>query len=140
MLLNKINTLGELAPYVPLLIDLFKKLDGKWESDLTEEQFFQTLLHNFTDQNWFFGAIKDNSLVGFAVIIVDKPRSFFWLFYMSPDYREETKDFLGQLKQYGKANGISQVRLSTTRTQPSYERWLRKFGATKHEIVYNIDL
>lgn len=140
--LNRITTLIDLAKYSPKLKELHDKLDGRWEPDLTEQEFMEELLVNFHEDSYYFAYMSDrNELIYFiALVSKDPTKAIFWLFYMNPNFREETKNLLGELRVLIKRAGYQTVYAQTTQTTSSYERWIEKFGAQKDSIVYKFTL
>lgn len=140
--MNRIATIGDLAKFTPKLAELHASLDGKWEPDLTQQEFLSELLLNFTEGAYYFGDFtQEGELTYFVAITQQGPRkALFWLFYMNPAFRETTKPLLNNLKGYLKNEGFDVVYSQSTRTASSYERWLEKFGAEKVAITYKFKL
>lgn len=142
MSLRRITTIEQLSKFTAKLIELHGELDGKWEPDLSAQDFLVSLLDNFESTSYYFGDFdKSGVLIYFVALIPQtKERALFWLFYMNKDHRQETKELLGQLKDFMKEQGFSTVYSQSTRTESSYERWLEKFGAEKVAIIYKFKL
>ena len=141
MILNRILHLKNLAAYTPRLLELHTTLDGKWEPDLSQEEFFLALINNFGKGGYYFGDFIRGDLAYFAVLLREtEKKATFWPFYMNPKLRTETKGILLALKDVMKSEGFSTVYTQSTRTSSSYERWLEKFGAEKLAITYKFSL
>ena len=141
MNLERITKLPDLARFIPKVLALHSSLEGKWEPDLNSVEFFKSLLQRWEDSDYFFGAFKGDEIAYFAVITREsKTKALFWLFYMNPSLRLETKGILNELKAFMKAEKFSIIYSQSTRTSSSYERWLEKFGAEKVAIVYKFKL
>lgn len=141
MNLNRITDLRDLAKYTPSLLALHESLEGKWEPELNQQEFFVELINNFNKDSYFFGDFIEGELAYFATLLKqDSNKALFWLFYMNPKMRDETKKILHSLKDFMRKEGFSTVYTQSTRTSSSYERWLEKFGAEKLAIVYKFNL
>lgn len=141
MKLNRIQNLKALAAFTPKLLELHAALDGKWEPELSHDEFFLELINSFGPNSYYFGDFVDGELAYFAVILRDtNEKATFWLFYMNPKFRSETKGILTDLKGFLRSEGFSTVYSMSARTSSSYERWLEKFGAEKLAIVYRFKL
>lgn len=141
MTLKQITDLKELSAYVPKLLALHSDLEGKWKTELSNQDFLIELFDNFDDSSLYFADIIDGEIAYFAVVLRRNSSSaFFWLFYMNPKLRDVTRGILQQLKTTLAREGYSAVYTQSTRTASSYERWLKKFGAEKLAITYKFDL
>ena len=141
MNLNRITDIRALSSYTPKLLELHATLEGKWEPEMNEQEFLAALIANFDKSAYYFGELIGGQLVYFAVLLRDTDKkALFWLFYMNPSFRQETKGILLQLKALMKSEGFSTVYTQSTRTSSSYERWLEKFGAEKLAIIYKFNL
>ena len=141
MKLNRITDLKQLKKYTPQVLALHSSLEGKWEPDLNQSEFFVELLNNFNKDSYFFGDFVADELAYFAVLLKQtESKALFWLFYMNPKMRLETRGILNELKVFMKDQGFSTVDTQPTRTSSSYERWLEKFGAEKLAIIYKFKL
>lgn len=140
--LNRVKSLKDLAAYTPKLLELHGSLEGKWEPELNQQEFFLALIDNFDNpESYYFGQLVDGELSYFVTLIPHSPKkTMFWLFYMNPKFRSETKEILHGLKEYMKARGYTTAYTQSTRTSSSYERWLEKFGAEKLAITYKFNL
>lgn len=139
--LHRITDIKELLTFAPKLLELHAGLEGKWEPDLTAQEFFASLLRYFDEKAYYFGAMRGDELLYFSVLLreTDK-KALFWLFYMNPTLRLETKNTLNELKKFMQKEGFSTVYTQSTRTSSSYERWLEKFGAKKVAIIYKFTI
>lgn len=141
MKLRKINDLSELSQFAPALIAQQASMEGKWEPDLTSEEFLAALFNQFDDKSYYFGDFVNKTLLYFVAMLGQgNGKALFWLFYMNPSMRTETKAILLELKEFMKNEGYHTVYSQSTRTSSSYERWLEKFGAEKVAIVYKFKL
>jgi len=142
MTLRCLTKITELAEFCPKLVALHSTLEGKWEPDLTQGEFFISILNNFEQGSYFFGDFtKEGEIAYFAVLAKENAtRAFFWLFYMNAKLRTETKGILDDLRVFMKAEGFFTVCSNTTRMTRSYERWIQKFGAEKVAITYQFNL
>lgn len=141
MNLNRITDIRALSSYTPKLLELHSTLEGKWEPEMNEQEFLAALIANFDKSAYYFGELVNGQLAYFAVLLKDTDKkALFWLFYMNPTMRSETKGILLQLKALMKSEGFSTVYTQSTRTSSSYERWLEKFGAEKLAIIYKFNL
>lgn len=141
MNLRRLTKFKELLEFAPKLVALQKSLEGKWEPDLTQEEFLEALLNQFDSKSYYFGDLVNDELAYFAVLLKQtNEKALFWLFYMNPNMRLMTRSILDQLKVVMKEDGFSTVYSQSTRTSSSYERWLEKFGAEKVAIVYKFKL
>lgn len=139
--LNRITDLKELLKFAPKLLELHDSLEGKWEPDLNSQEFFISLLDQFDSTGYYFGDFAGKELAYFAVLYRQtNEKANFWLFYMNPNFRLETRGILLSLKEFMKSEGFSTVYTQSTRTSSSYERWLEKFGAEKLAITYKFKL
>jgi hypothetical protein len=142
--LHEVKTLQELSVLMPLLEELHQTLDGKWESDLTTQEFLCRLVQNFQNEFVYFARLSPKGeLIYFASIGTiknspSKKEGFFWLFYLNPSYRESNAEVIQQLKDYMRDQGFKNVYLNTTRITSSYDRWVTKHGATKHSLTYKL--
>jgi len=142
MTLKRISNIVELAQFLPELVRLHSDLDGKWEDELDQDTFFLKLLSNFREDSYYFGELNDDGHLKYfiATLPQDREKALFWLFYMNPDHREETRALLGDLRGELKRLGFKEVRFSTTRLTKSYQRWVEKFGAEPYELIYKLHL
>lgn len=141
MNLTRITHLPDLAKFLPKVLALHHSLEGKWEPDLSSVEFFKALLQRWEDKDYFFGSFHEEEIAYFAVVTREsKTKALFWLFYMNPSLRLETKGILDALKTFLKGEKFSIIYSQSTRTSSSYERWLEKFGAEKVAIVYKFNL
>ena len=142
MKINRITTLQQLSLFVPALVEIHESLEGRWEPDMTSEQFLERVVEFFKPMNYYFGALTtDGKLLYFVTLLPeDRPCATFWLFYMNKDYRDQTQSLLIDIKDWLLQEGYTTIYSQSTRTEKSYERWLNKFGATKVATVYKFDL
>jgi|SRR5690606_17356815 len=140
--LKEIPNILELADFLPALCSLHQELDGKWEDELDETDFFIKLLSNFSNDSRYFGDFDESGNIKYfiAVLRQESEIALFWLFYMNPDYRTETRGVLDELRQFLNDSGYREVRFSSTRITKSYQRWVEKFGAEPYEIIYKLKL
>lgn len=139
--LVEIKTFQELLKFLPALVLLFKDLDGLWEPDMTPKEFVATLSNNFQKNTKCYG-IQINSEIAYFIAVQEltSTKACFWLFYMNVNKRLYTRNLLNTLKSTYAQRGFRQVEFTTTRITPSYERWVEKFGATKHSITYKLEI
>lgn len=140
MNLNQIKTLKELVLYTPLLLELHEKLDGKWEPEMNSHEFLIELINRF-DRSWYFGEIVGGKLAYFATVTKQKDeKALFWLLFVNPEFRSETKILWEELKALLKSFGLSTIYTQSTRTASSYERWMKKLGAQRVAIIYKFSI
>lgn len=143
MRVNRIDTLQELATFIPELVKIHESLEGRWEPDMSTDEFLAKLVELFRPgQTYYFGLLSDaGELLYFVTLLPeDKPKATFWLFYMNKDHRDETHQLLTDLAKWAVAEGYTTIYSQSTRSEKSYERWLSKFGATKVATVYKFNL
>jgi hypothetical protein len=141
MELHQITDLKELALFTPQLMKLYSKLDGKWEPELTAHEFLGELISRFGSDNYYFGQLVDDKLTYFAAITrQSETKALFWLFFVNPEFRNETRGLLEELKARMRAEGLTTIYSQSTRTASSYERWIRKLGATRVAIIYKFSI
>lgn len=141
-LLNLITSYDELKTFIPALRKLYVEMDGKWEPDLTVDEFVLKLVDFFGPDNYYFGKLTpEGEIVYFAALLADdQPKAIFWLFFMNKDFRTETQQLLFDMSDFMMERGYHIIYSRTGRIERSYERWLTKFGAKKHEVVYKFNL
>ena len=142
MKICRITKLQELSHFVPALVKIHESLEGRWEPDMSSEQFIERVVEFFKPTNYYFGALTpDGELLYFVTLLPEeRPCATFWLFYMNKDYRDLTMVLLNDLKEWALNEGYTTIYSQSTRTEKSYERWLNKFGATKVATVYKFNL
>lgn len=141
MNLKRITSLPDLGKFIPKVLALHHSLEGKWEPELNSVEFFKAILTHWEENGYFFGDFMGEEVAYFAVVLPQsKQKGLFWLFYMNPTLRVETKGILNELKSFFKKEGFTTIYSQSTRTSSSYERWLEKFGAEKIAIVYKFKL
>lgn len=141
MNLVKLDTIVDLGKFIPELTRLHESFDGKWEPELDTQSFIAKLIQNFDNRSWYFGENNESgTLKYFIAMLEDAPKACFWLFYVNPTFRNETKELLDALKIFVKQNGITTCYATSNRMTSSYERWIEKHGAKKHLITYKFDL
>lgn len=140
--LNQVTSLTDLSAVLPKLVALHEKLEGKWEVNLSQDEFLEELIKNFQRNSWYFGqSDEQGELIYFAAIRhTSETEGFFWLFYMNAEYRNLTNQTVDLLKLFMRNQGLQTVYLSTTRLTSSYDRWLEKHGATKFSMTYQLKL
>lgn len=139
--MNKITKLEEFAIYIPELKKLYRKLDGKLESELSADQFTDKLLQMFSPKNDFYGNIADGEIEYFLVVLNGGfPRMFFWLFYINVKSRDKSRYYIKQVLDAAKLEGFTEVTFGSVNISSSYRRWVSKFGAKPHSINYKIIL
>jgi hypothetical protein len=142
MKVNRITTVAELCRYTPELVKIHETLEGRWEPDLSTDEFLSKLIELFNPRTYYFGLLSDEGeLLYFVTLLPEEPpKATFWLFYMNKNYRTETQTLLRELAQIMVMEGFHTIYSQSTRTEKSYERWLSKFGARKIATVYKFNL
>jgi hypothetical protein len=139
--LRRLTTLKELAVFTPKLLELHSTLDGGWKPDATPHEFLVELIDRFEPDAYFFGDVVEDEIVYFAVVLPQsKKQALFWIFYMNKDFRLITREIILQLKALLQGAKFESVYTQTTRTEHSYERWIKKFGGEKFAVVFKINL
>jgi len=128
--------------FMPLILRVYKDLDGLWEGGTSMADFVQMLTDNFNPPNsHYYGIRVDDKLFYFVVIITTEPGiGTVWLFYVNKDKRQHTKAFLETLRAECKRNGYKRLNFCSARMTRSYDRWVTKLGAVKHSITYQLPL
>ena len=140
-MLKQITNLSEFLTLLPKLVRLSSKLDGLWELDMNPGQFAARIMSVFQSESAFFVEENGDGFKYVAVLHKDGENMwYFWLFYMNTLYRNMTKDVLSDLRVFCQSKGIKTLRFTTIRTTRSYERWVTKYGAVKHAIVYELEI
>lgn len=138
--LKVIATLPEFGALVPELVRLHDEFAARWDKDSTEGEFLSELIARFDDSTIFADFDETGRLLYLAIIYRDLPVAKFRVFHVDVTYRQFTKEILSAVKLYLLGNGFTECYFSTMRVTRSYDRWVRKWGAKQHEIVYKIDL
>lgn len=140
--LKRITNFEELLTYVPKLVAMYRDLDGLWAPELNEQEFVAELLELYRPDSYYFADVSPEGEILYftAVYAQDSKRLFFWLFYMNPKYRNETKRLIFDMIEIAKKDGFEVCYTSSTRKESSYERWITKFGAEKISVTYRIKL
>lgn len=126
---------------LPKLVKLSSSLDGLWDPDMNAGEFAARVVSVFQQESAVFCEEDEMGFKYAAILHKDDAECwYFWLFYVNVKYRDLTRAILADIKQFCADRGIKKLRFSTTRTTRSYERWVTKFGATKHAIVYQLQL
>lgn len=140
MKLKRINTLDELIPLLPALLQEKREHDDWFEPGSSEATFVSLLSKNLVDSSRYYGEVEDGKLSYFFAIIGGAPEATFWLLYVSKPTRVHTRELLDLLRPDMAELGITKLYSITNRFEPSYERWLKKFGAKKSRITFEIPL
>lgn len=142
MNINRIQTVTKLARFIPSLTLLHESLEGRWEPDMTTEQFLSKVIEYFRPENYYFGELSESGeLIYFITLLPEeKPCATFWLFYMNKNFRDQTQELLKLYADWAIAEGYTTIYSYSTRIEKSYERWLKKFGAQKLATVYKFNL
>ena len=138
MNLNRIYNLKDLLPFFPYLIAEKQRVGSSWDTETNTEQFVADLA-NYIERSdtLFFGDAKDGVLLYFAALInLKSEEPLFWLLFVDKAVRSETKFIIEDIHQELHGLGVRKMYFITSRLESSYERWLKKFGAKKHKIVY----
>ena len=136
---KQVESLEELLGILPELLELFVKLDGKWEQGLTKEEFAAKVISNFKVQEYYYQ--KSEKLDCFLALGFNVDNDcFVWLFYFAQEIREQSKKLLFAMMNRIRARGIKRVRFTTNILTSSYNRWAEKLGAVKETITYKIEL
>ena len=140
--LNRLTTFEQLLEFIPNLTQMYEEFDGLWAPELDREAFIAEVMANFGPKSYYFADKNEAGEVLYftAVFPQDSKRLFFWLFYMNPKYRAETKRLIFDMIAVAKADGYVECYTSSTRKESSYERWIEKFGAEKMSVTYRIKL
>lgn len=143
MTVQRITSISDLSKFIPELVRIHESLEGRWEPDLSTDEFLSKLIELFNpSKTFYFGALTEKGELLYFVTLLpeEKPKATFWLFYMNKDYRTETHKLLGELRLWAIDQGYTIIYSQSTRTEKSYERWLSKYGATKVATVYKFNL
>lgn len=140
--LVELKTFEELMRFMPLILRVYKDLEGLWEGGTSMADFVQLLTDSFNPPNsHYYGIRVDDKLFYFVVITpYEEGIGNVWLFYINKDKRQYTKAFLETLRAECKRNGYKQLIFNSGRMTRSYDRWVTKLGAVKHSITYKLHL
>jgi hypothetical protein len=127
---------------MPTLIKLHEELDGKWEPEITSQEFACSLVSYFDERAYYYGDFNEKGELIYFVALLhqDEKTILFWLFYMNKDFRQATKEILHSIKEMLLSKGVTTAFSQSTRLTSSYERWIEKFGAKKVAITYKFNL
>ena len=140
MKLTRIQTLEELLPLITALLEEKRAHDDWFEPGSSESTFVSLLSKNLVDNSRYYGELVDGKISYFFAIIGGAPEATFWLLYVSKPTRAYTRELLDLLRPDMAKLGVTKLYSITNRFEPSYERWLRKFGAKKSRITFEIPL
>lgn len=138
--MKKLQTLTQLAEFIQPLLALHDTLDGLWEPESTREEFLQSLINRQVDHDYYGELDPSGEIVYFAAVRVESDSAFFWLFYVNKKYRQISRNLIDCILTNLKKGGVSSLRFSTSNVSLSYERWVKKLGASKKYITYQLDL
>lgn len=139
--LIEIKTLQELIAFLPLLVKMHGQFDALSETQGSAAEFVANLTNNFGKNSYYYGLKIDNELCYFIVVLYDGGTdACFWMLYINKEKRQYTKNLLYTLRSEFKRKGVKTAEWKTTILKRSYERWVGKFGAKKHAIIYKMEL
>ena len=140
MRLHRIETMGELITFIPLLVQEKRVVKNLWEP-VGEEAFVQRLINNF-EQGAYFGEIRGGALVYFYAVLPSEELDQIWLWvvYHNKKFYSETRHLLKELITYFKALGYTSCLWASGILTSSYARWVEKMGAKLYTRTFKIDL
>lgn len=140
---TEITTIGELANYLPKIVQLYRDMDGKWFRFRDEAEFVSKLVEQVKPANKLYIELDDTGMIKYFLVtfIENRDEAYWWLLYCNPLFRSETKLTVKQVLNELRDEGIKRVFFSSTRLTSAYRRWVEKsFGATMYSQAYKIEL
>jgi hypothetical protein len=140
--LIEITSFAALRAFIPLLVKVYKELDGYWEEGIGVEDFVALLSEQFYTPGRRFYGLQINGELCYFISVVQRSTTecHFWLFYVNKNKREHTTRLVNTLFSELRRGGYKELTFTTTRMTRSYDRWVAKFGAQKKSINYKLDL
>lgn len=141
MTLTKITVLGDLLALLPALGKLHEELNGKWNPDMTSQEFILHLVKLFGDnQLTVWAKVEEGEIMYFMAVIDEKPTATFWLFYINTKLRNESQNLAEIAIDNLRQMGFSRIQLITTRLTKSYARWMGKLKFKPKQLMYEREL